>query len=158
MVGAGGLDDVLNAQDIGLHRFERGFFAQAHMLEGGGMEDHVNTRHFAACFVAVTHVSQEKTGVAGPGVFLLLKKEGAFVVVQADHFSGGVFVHHLPHQFTANAAATTGHQNRFVFKKRLIVHRWLITFFFKPSYNFFKAGGKIGSALPAQQAFGLGCV
>ena len=60
LVFYGGVNDILYAENIGLHGFKRRAFAKSDMFESRCMKNEVNALHPAAEFISVTHIRQKK--------------------------------------------------------------------------------------------------
>jgi len=73
-VGQGGIDDILRAENVGLHRVARRLFTQDDVLERGSVQDHITPRRFALKFVRIADITKEKFDVAVAAVFFSKKK------------------------------------------------------------------------------------
>ncbi len=83
-VFAGGMDNVLNAENISLHCLKRGMLTQDHVLEGRRVEHHIDVFHFPAKHVPVANITKEKSGVIVSLVPLFEEKYPALIIIDPD--------------------------------------------------------------------------
>ena len=80
------LGDVLGAEDVGLDRLERVVLADRHVLQRGGVDDHVGALDGATQPVAIADVTDEE---AEPRVVELPLHLGLLELVAAEDADGG---------------------------------------------------------------------
>ena len=81
------------------------------MLEGGGVENHINPIHFVTQPVPVAHVGQKKGCLFVAGIFMFDEKKLTFIIVETDKFFYLVFFQKLADQFLSDCAASSGDQD-----------------------------------------------
>ena len=82
----GGINDILDAQYVGLHGFKRRSLTLQHMLEGGRMKHPVNAFHFVSESVAIANIRQEKSRLIMAAKLLFKGEQITFIVVKGDQF------------------------------------------------------------------------
>jgi len=117
LVFNGPVDDVLDAEDVGLHGFERGSLAQDYMLKSRCVKYNVHMLHFAGNLIPVPNIRQKKADIVKIRKIILEKKKFTFVVVNPDQFANFIIVQQLLNQFFADGTAGTGYQHSFIIKE-----------------------------------------
>jgi hypothetical protein len=101
----------LNTVDIGLDGLKWGLFAQKDMLEGSGVENHINSLHFVTQPVSVAHIGQKKGCLLVAGIFMFDVKKLAFIIVKGDKLCDLVYFQKLADQLSSDGSAGSGDQD-----------------------------------------------
>ena len=110
----GGVDHVLGAVDIGLDALLRVIFGGVYLLDGGGVDDHVDALAGPAQAFAVAHVADEEAQlrIFVVGIFLFQLKLFELVArIDHDPFHVGISAKDRLNKFFTERTGASGDQN-----------------------------------------------